>query len=210
MVAPLQDLDTVPEYMDDHMAATTFRGEDQTFLPTPYFDIVTAESVVRHLVSKDGNLYLGPQDQDDFIHKILTEGRKMFATCVYGDLPLTCVKTLFEYGLTDAKFPFREDDCPAQKNKRKFKSSFLENQKRFNPAFFELNSEHKWDGRMAKPVHLDESKSSLLGQGAFGDVYKIWIHPDQRSFSSVKSLSITCIHGINIDVRVLVRKATSQ
>ncbi|KAF3052407.1 hypothetical protein E8E11_001850 [Didymella keratinophila] len=177
-------IDDVIEYMDSHMTTVTFRGEEQTFLPRPNFDLVTSEAVIRSCVSRDGNLCLGHQEQNDFVHKICTEGRKMFATCVYGELPLTCVKTLFESGLTDAKFPFREEDCPLQKYKRRFKACFLENQKLFNSAYLDLNSEQEWDGRVAKPVGLDERRSSLLGQGAFGDVYKIWIHPDQRSFSS--------------------------
>lgn len=185
MIASFDGFDQLLEYMDAHMVTTTFRGEEQTFLPRPNFDVVTAESVIHHLVSKDGDLYLGPTEKKDLVRKICAEGRKMFATCVYGELPLTCIKALFEYGLSDAKFPFKEKDCPAQKHKRKFKSCFLENQKRFNTAFFDLNSEQKWDGHTSKPLKLDESKTSLLGQGAFGDVYQIWIHPDQRSFSSV-------------------------
>ncbi|KAF1928584.1 kinase-like protein [Didymella exigua CBS 183.55] len=106
----------------------------------------------------------------------------MFATCIYAELSLTCVKALFDHGLNDYKFPFKEEDCPAHEEKGKFKSKFLQNQKLFNPPYLRLNSTQIWNNLTAKPLQLDEGK--LLGRGAFGDVYKVWIHPDQRSFSS--------------------------
>lgn len=186
--APLLNLNEIPDFIDANMAITEFRGEKQTFLPQTIFDLVTTEKVIRHLVARDEDLYLGPQEEEDFVRRILTQGKRMFVTCIYGELSLTCVKSLFEYGLSDKRFPFKEEDCPAHMAKRKFRLAFLENQKRFNPAFFALNSEQNWDEHMTKPLKLDESKNSLLGQGAFGDVYKVWIHPAQRSFSSVGHL----------------------
>lgn len=186
MATVLDDVEQVLEYMDAHMKTTIFRGEEQIFLPTPNFNVVTAEAVIRALVLKDDDLYLG-EEEESFVRKVLAEGRKMFATCIYADLSLTCVKALFDFGLNDQKFPFKEEDCPAHKNKRKFRLNFLENQKRFNPAYLRLNSTERWNNLTAKPLQLDEGKPSLLGQGAFGDVYKVWIHPDQRSFSSVRN-----------------------
>lgn len=185
MAAPLKDFDQVPDYMDENMATTMFRGEEQKFLPKPNFDVVTAENVVRHLVSKDEELYLGLQEKEEFVKKIVLQGRKIFATCVFSDMPLTCVKALFEDGLTDAKFPFDEAACPGMKSKRKFRNSFIPNQKLFNPAYFDMDSEQDWDNRITKPIDFHECTTSLLGHGTFGNVYKIWIHRDQRSISSV-------------------------
>lgn len=185
MTGELKNAAQVLEYMEKHLAKTTFRGEDQKFLPAPEFDKITSESVIRRLVQNGDNLYLGPGEEDDFVRKTYREGRKMFATCIFGELPLSCLKALFESGLSDANFPFEERDCPGQVNKRQFRKEFLGNQKLFNPAYFQMNSEQKWDGRVTKPVDYDEGKAALLGQGAFGDVYRIHIHPSQRSFSSV-------------------------
>lgn len=185
MTVMFEDSEQVMDYMDTHMEKTVFRGEEQNFLPTPHLDLVTTEAVIRTLVSNDDDLYLG-EDEERFVRQVLAEGRKMFATCIYADLPLSCVKALFDFGLNDTKFPFKEEDCPAHKNKRKFRLNFLENQKRFNPAYLRLNSAQKWNNLTAKPLQLDEGKHSLLGQGAFGDVFKVWIHPAQRSFSSVR------------------------
>ncbi|KZM23618.1 uncharacterized protein EKO05_0007461 [Ascochyta rabiei] len=180
----LENAAEVLDYMDEHMATTEFRGETQKFLPNPNFDIVTSERVIRNLVSKDRQLYIGELENEEFVHRVRREGRKMFATCIFGEFPLTCLKALFEDGLSDAKFPFEEKDCPGQIKKRKFCGSFIGNQKLFNPAYLHTNSEQKWDGRVTKPIEYSESKSALLGQGAFGDVYEIRIHPSQRSFSS--------------------------
>ncbi|KAJ4353060.1 hypothetical protein N0V95_003713 [Ascochyta clinopodiicola] len=184
MAPRLQNTEQVLEYMDKHLASTVFRGEKQRFLPRPNFEAVTAEDVVRTLVDKDGDLHLGPAEEEEFVRKILISGRKIFATCIYAEISLACVKALFECGLSDARFPLNEDDCTAQKYQRKFKKDYLERQRLFNAAYFQLNSEQTWTGHIAKPLMLDEGGSALLGKGAFGNVYKIWIHPAQRSFTS--------------------------
>jgi hypothetical protein len=181
------------KYMNEHMEDIEFRGETQEFLPRPSFDIVTAESVIRHIVKQDGHLFLGEQEREALIKRIAKYGRKMFATCVYGGLPMTCLKALFDDGLDDGQFPFKLNDCPGQKDKQAFRVSFLKNQKLFNPAYLSMDSEQDWDIRITKPIEYNENKSSLLGQGAFGNVYRIYIHPEQRSFSSVCHLSCLII-----------------
>lgn len=188
MMAPrFQDTEQVMEYMDRYLTSTEFRGEIQKFLPRPNFDAVTAEDVIRILVKKDGDLDLEPAEKEEFVQKIVASGRKMFATCVYAEISLACVKALFECGLSDAKFPFKKSDCTAQKYKRKFQKDYLEKQRLFNVAYLHLNSEQAWTGQTAKPLTWDEGGSALLGKGAFGNVFKIWIHPAQRSFSSVST-----------------------
>jgi hypothetical protein len=98
----------------------------------------------------------------------------MFATCVFSEMSLTCVQALFDDGLTDARFPFKEEECPGLRSKRRFRTAFLINQSRFNSTYFTTDSEHQWDNRVAKPIDFDER--SLLGSGAFGNVYEIWIN----------------------------------
>lgn len=209
MCAKLENVNQVVEYMDEHMTETEFRGETQRFLPTPNFEKVTSEIVIRELVSKDEELYLGQQERNDFVQRIHNEGRKMFATCIFGDLPLTCLKALFDDGLSDSRFPFKAEDCPGQKNKRKFRTNFIDNQRLFNPAFFKMNCEQKWDGRVTKPIENDESASALLGQGAFGNVYQIRIHPGQRSFSSVSYAPLLMRAPLTVSARVRARTALS-
>lgn len=177
------NLEDVLDYMDKHMATTKFRNAKQTFLPKANFNAVTTEDVIRLLVSRDKELHLSQQAQDEFVKRVVREGRKMFATCIFSEMSLTCVQALFEDGLSDDKFPFEESDCPGLVHKRTFRNSFLVHQSRFNTVYFDLNSEHEWDDLITKPIDFDESL--LLGEGAFGHVYEIHIHGGQRSFSSV-------------------------
>ncbi|KAF3034086.1 hypothetical protein E8E12_005727 [Didymella heteroderae] len=184
MLPTFDNVAQVRAYMNDHLKDTEFRGETQEFLPTPDFNIVTSEGVIRTVISKDEKLFLGHKDRAALILKISQEGRKMFATCVYGSLPMTCLKALFDDGLSDCRFPFKIGDAPGQKDNQKFIAAFIKNQKIFNVAFFARSSEQILDGGIRKPIDYDESEDAMLGKGAFGEVYKIGIHPGQRSFTS--------------------------
>ena len=64
---------------------------------------------------------------------------------------------------------------------------------------------------MPKPIDYDENEDALLGKGAFGEVFKIGIHPDQRSFSSV-SLPLKSFNGNRADAvnRGPIRMTNSQ
>lgn len=179
----LESVTDVQSYMDQHMKETKFEGQTQKFLPRPYFEVVTAENVIKNLVSKDKDLHLSQPAQDAFVGRILHEGQKMFATCIYSDMSLTCVQALFEDGCNDLGFPFKKEDCPGLKDKRPFCNNFLANQLWFNVAYFGENPNQNWDDRMMKPINFKES--SLLGQGAFGDVHEVEIPPEQRSFRNV-------------------------
>lgn len=186
MLPTFENVLQVRAYANDHIAQTEFRGEEQEFLPTPDFNIITAESAIRAVVWNDEKLFLGQQEREALVSKIMQEGRKMFATCVYSSLPMTCLKALFDDGLSDRKFPFKIGDAPGQKDNQKFRAAFIKNQKLFNVAFFERSSEQSLDGGIRKPIDYDESEDAMLGRGAFGEVYKIGIHPSQRSFTSVR------------------------
>jgi hypothetical protein len=186
MSTTLTDAGQVCNYINTKLVEMDFRGEPQSFLPAPDFDVITAEDVVRAVIWKDQESYLGEQERENLVRRILKEGRKMFATCVYGGLPMTCLEGLFQDGLSDGKFPFKIENCPGQKNNQRFRSSFINNQKTFNVAFFRLSVEQTLDRNISKPISYDESDEALLGEGAFGQVYEISIHPSQRSFSSVR------------------------
>lgn len=200
----------VVEFMERNMAITMFRGEEQIFLPKPSFDIVTSEIVVRNLVSTDEGLVFEHQEREDFIQKVVLHGSKMFATCIFSEMSLACVKNLFDSGLTDEQFPFKISDClaftkagspPDFISRRKTRSTFVPNQKLFNTAFFSLDSELFLDDRVAKPIDFDESMKYLLGSGSSGLVYKIHIHPSQHSLPVVGSYEVSKGSISNVRVR---------
>jgi serine/threonine protein kinase len=178
----LDNLDDVLDYMDKHMASTIFREQKQIFLLQAALDAITTETVIRNLVSQDNELDLEQHAQEEFVQEVFAKGRKMFATCIFSAMSLTCVQALFDDGLTDTRFPFEEDECPGLKSNRKFRTTFLVNQSRFHTAYFKPDSEHQWDNRITKPIDFNEGL--VLGAGTFGFVYEIWIHPGQRSFKS--------------------------
>lgn len=121
---------------------------------------------------------------DEFVDRIFKNGKRLFATCIQGSLPMTCLKLLLENGVTDSNMPLSEEDFPGKKLKRHFVGSFLPNQTLFNVAFFELDEVQDLTG-LTKPIVYDENR--LIGKGAFGAVYTIQILNEHRSFTSVCS-----------------------
>lgn len=166
------------------MVTLSFKGQAQVFLPKSAFDTVTNKDVISRLISKDEDLYLNPQEEAELVTRVHQEGRKLFATCVYCDLPMTCLKALLDNGHTDAKVPLTLDDCPRERHKRKFVTGFLVHQKRFNTPYFAHESSQSLDDRVI-PIWLDESRSNMRGKGAFGEVYPARIHRDHHSLSCV-------------------------
>lgn len=171
--------------MDENMQHVTFRGVSQKFLPKFHLDSITTRNVMRIVITEAKGYYLGQQKQEELIETLYRKGRKMFATYVYSTLSLTCLVALIEDGLTDDKFPFKAQDCPGQFPKREFRNNFLRNQNYFHTAYFDSNSEQNLDGGITIPIEHDEGQDALLGEGAFGQVFRIEIHKYQRSFSSV-------------------------
>lgn len=175
-----KNVDDVVDFMDAHMTTTVFRGEEQTFLPRPAFDRVTTKGMIRRLISQDSDLYLSSMNQDEFAAQILNNCRKMFAACIFSEIPLVAIKALMEDGLSDTKFPFSEHECPALKSKRKFRKVFLPNQSRFHTAFFDLGSVQELDPAIRLPIDFDEKR--VLGRGSSGPVYSVRIHGAHHSF----------------------------
>lgn len=188
--ARLQTAKQVADYMDENMAEMMFRGEEQRFLPKPFFDIVTSERVVRRLILADDGLNLREREAKGFAEQVLRDGLKIYATCVFSETSLSCVRDLLAIGLTDKKFPFTEKDCPKQYQSRSFRNGFIRDQKLFNPAFIVPNSELDWDKCIAKPINFLEDEKFLLGSGTFGNVYEIKLHSSQHSLSSVSYNSV--------------------
>ena len=175
----------VLDYMDENMQKVKFRGVLQKFLPRSHLDFVTTRDVMRIVIKEAKGFYLSQQKQEELIETLYQKGRKMFATYVLSALPSTCLVALIEDGLSDERFPFKAEDCPGQSPKREFKNSFLANQIYFHTAYFDNSSEQTLDGGITIPIEHDEGDHALLGEGAFGQVFEIGIHKDQRSFSSV-------------------------
>jgi hypothetical protein len=176
------DIDDVFTYIQSNIAQTIFRGEQQRFLKKTAFDEITSKQTIRLVAEKDEALFMNEEQLDQFVNQVARDGRRMFATCVQGSLPMTCLQLLLGSGLTDANMPLTKEDYPGKQLKRNFVSSFIPNQALFNTAYFHLDAFQDLTG-LTKPIDYD--KSNLIGKGAFGAVYNIQIHAEYRSFVSV-------------------------
>lgn len=173
------------DYMFNHMRNDMdFGSIDQDFLPRTAFEAATSRDVIRKIVAQDEELFMTTKDQEDFVRNVYQHGRKLFAICVYSELPMTCLKTLLDDKITDAMIPITGDQCRSIKHKKKIVTTFLPNQKRFHSAYFAMDDMQSLTKGMSIPIDYSTSKSKL-GKGSFGDVWKVQIHPDHCGFSSV-------------------------
>jgi len=186
MSASFRDTEDVFAYMQLNLVQATFRGEPQRFLKKSAFDIITTKQNIRLVIDEEESLYLNEEELDTLVDQVARKGKRLFATCVQGSIPMTCLKLLLEKGLTDADMPLAKDHCPGTSPKRNFVSSFIPNQALFNTAYFELDGYQDLKG-LTKPIEHDENK--LIGRGAFGSVYEVHVHPGYSSFADVSILA---------------------
>lgn len=177
--------DSLWNFIERHTKKFNFRAHEQRFLPKRAFETITQENVIKQIIFQDRSL--SPQEKDDFVTEVHQKGPKLFVTCIYCELPMSCLKHLLDDGLSDRDFPLTDDQCPgwSPRHQRLFTNCFLINQKRFNAPFFELDSFQKLDDSYPMPIDFDEDGSNLLGKGAFGEVWKVRIHKDHHSFDGV-------------------------
>lgn len=183
----LGDSDALWQFMDSRMVKCTFKAQAQDFLPAKALMEATRREVIKNIVLKDENLRLSPSETSEFIDRICHEGCKLFLSCVYCSMPMSCLRNLMNMGFTDSNLPRTVDDCPSTENKRLFKTGFLVNLKRFYAPVFNMNSYQILDDTSPMPIDLEEELGNLLGRGAFGEVWNINIHADHFSFSVVSS-----------------------
>ncbi|KAH6639406.1 kinase-like domain-containing protein [Boeremia exigua] len=182
MRVQFEDTEDVFKYIQENVVQTVFRGEPQRFLRKAALDEVTSKETILLVTSDDEDVFLDEDGLERFADQVVKFGRQMFATCVQGSLPMTCLQLLLENGLTDTDMPLTEDNFPgSKKTKRRFVGSFIPNQALFSTAYFHLDSFQDLTG-LTKPIDHDES--TLIGKGAFGAVYTVQIHEEHRAFAS--------------------------
>lgn len=180
--------DAVEQFIIDSMVKTyTYRGEQQKFLPRGALEQITTREVINLVAIKDKNLYLNEEDLERFIDQVHQRAPKLFATCVFAELPMSYLKGLLDHNISDANFPLTETHCTMQNLARKFER-VIDTQKKFFVPYLRMNSTQVLDN-ITKPIHF-ENEECLIGRGAFGNVYEVAIHKDHRSFSCVS----TCLY----------------
>ncbi|KAF1960380.1 kinase-like protein [Byssothecium circinans] len=188
MLAPLNNKFDVYDHMEDHMVNYKFRNLPQEFLPEPQLKLVTGKATIKRIIMQDDSVLLNDHELTAFVDQVHSSARRLFAICVYCDSPMAFLKAMLDNGLKDTSLPLgNRDDFGSLKQQRSLIQNFIAQQRRFNTAFFSENSMEKLDDRMSNcfsiPIDHEESAANWKGKGAFGEVWKVRIHPDQRSFS---------------------------
>jgi hypothetical protein len=192
MATSLNDKNSVRAFIKKNLVSYKFRSQPQRFLSNSALDTVTDREVIRQIVAQDKKMILNNQDQERLVDRIHDDGRKLFIiTCVSCDKSVKYVKVMLENGLTDKNLPLGENDFGSLSEKGSFVENFMGAQKRFNTVRFHENDFIKLDDDLSDyfsvPIHFEDIPANFKGKGAFGEVYKVKIHPDQRSFSCVSS-----------------------
>jgi hypothetical protein len=125
------------------------------------------------------------QNTARLVGQIQSEGRKLFAACLYSGLPFDFLGALFSKGLRDLDLPLKSKDCPDNRYRQMFENSFLQNQYLFDVPFFEEFSFKDLKPGAPIPINFREALQYRRGSGTFGTVYEITIDEDQFSFSYV-------------------------
>lgn len=189
MAPALDNKKEVRAFIKEHTVTYKFRGTPQRFLPISALDAVTQREVIRHVLEQDEKITLSDREHDELIERIYDKGRKLFATCVMCG-KMKYLKAMLDNGLTDADLPLNETKFGVLAKKGEFVDNFMENQKRFNTIFFPKDDIQNLDDdnsdRFTIPIHFEEKDGNRKGRGAFGEVWMIKIHPDQRSFPCVR------------------------
>ncbi|KAL6707156.1 hypothetical protein ACN47E_004703 [Coniothyrium glycines] len=185
-----EDIDAIRDFVEERTETMHFRGEEQNFLPKVDFETITTLAVIRLAVFDDSKLAMvkNEESREKFAKVVHEKARVLFTMCVVGlqsSFPMLVLNGLMNEGLTDASLPLNRNSLASCTNKeltKEFKQIY-DKQKLFRTAYFALNSYQNLDG-VTKPVKLEEGLSNILGKGAFGEVFRIEIHPQHRQFAS--------------------------
>ncbi|KAF2692085.1 kinase-like protein [Lentithecium fluviatile CBS 122367] len=183
----LDNANSVLDFIDKHTVDDyQFRDRAQSFLPKSALDMVTQREVIQHILAQDENVILSNDEHDALVERIYTKARKLFAICVMCG-KAEYLKAMLDNGLTDNDLPLGKSKFGSLTRKGGFPNCFIAMQSYIETIFFIKDEFKKLDdgnsGGFSIPIHFDESKENMKGKGAFGEVWIIKIHPDQRSFS---------------------------
>jgi hypothetical protein len=198
MAVSLKDTKQVFTFIKKHLKKVKFRGETQEYLPGAALRRATTKDIIRDVMSRESVPFSSDLERDIFIDKVHQKAPRIFAICIFGRLPMSDLKSLVDNDLTDIKLPLQMRDCPGNCDADEFERGFIDYQKKFHPVFFGLTSYQSLEDDCPKPIELCENPSNLIGKGAFGEVWRVWIDQNNRGFSSVSILCTIVLHYLNI------------
>lgn len=191
-----KDREILRDFIDKQMAIVMFDGAEQRFLPKAAFERATTRAVIKQTIDTEGvwlrggTLLTRSKDFDIAVH-IHTSCRKIFATWLSSGQPTTLLTALINSGISDAQFPLVTEDCPLLLRPSLRGQHFINRQRFFNPAYFELGSFQVLDSSWTIPIYLNSPVP--IWKGYWSEIYDVQIHPEQHSFLPVGFLITSII-----------------
>lgn len=169
------------------LLSSTFPPKEsaQWFMPATYTQMLSQKFMIDRFI-KD----------DDLANKVFRDARKLFVITAYmvdtqGEIE-PVLKTVIEDGINDNKLPISHTEIREISLRifsempnfhQKFVKQFCQTQNRFClPHFEELRHKNYSKTEWGMPLYVLES----IGNGAFGRVYKVKIHPDHDGVGKVR------------------------
>jgi len=187
-----------------------YNWQKRMFIPRGDLDAIFTRSTVAALVDEDVTLHfpgpvslnnVRPLERDRFVDDVTASACRLLAICVYVDLPLLCLQKLIMNDIKDIHLPLDDSHCPDERYRVKWHwwtlvqggfitHTFYKDTQR--PLYQEVHPQ------IVVPIMFDE-REDLIGEGGFGQVFKVAIHPDHHAFSDDKArtfaLKIFFEHG---------------
>ncbi|ERF72822.1 hypothetical protein EPUS_04257 [Endocarpon pusillum Z07020] len=175
-----------------------FIGE--SYIPSNVLTEIMSETTTEHLINEDDSLkdvesrryqQNGQFDKRGFVRDVKTKASILLALFVYNKLPLKYLLRLMESDITNVHLgtlPLQRDHCPEGADSVDF-GNLVDHQWRFCAHKFpkpETASAHSYDlhRHTILPIqYCNEGKK--IGNGAYGEVYKIRIETDHHEFRTV-------------------------
>ena len=168
----------------------------QEYIPRKDLDEIFSDDTIRELIYSDTSLQElasaspsggEPLDRDQFIKDISLAASRLLAICIYVDLPLACLYHLMANGFTNVDLPLTNVHCPNDMYRKKF-GDFMKWQGGFIAHMFNDDKgrpvHQKLADEVVVPITFDE-EADRLGEGGFGEVFRVRIDPDHHLFSTV-------------------------
>lgn len=159
------------------------------FLPRKDLDQIFSESTIKELIHEDKSLNgLTPSGKQNLLDNIIADASRLLGVCICVDMPLACLYHMMDAGFKDTSLPLTDPRCAKEEYINKFEDLQL-----WQGSFIahEFHDDHgmpkhrQLKDEVVVPLFFDKD-NDRIGEGGFGEVYKVKIDADHHSFSSEK------------------------
>jgi hypothetical protein len=194
----------------DEKMRTNWNGDH--YIPRIDLDQILQDDTIARLICCDKSIAAFienssdstyPFDMEGFVNMVSDLGTKLLAICIYVELPLICLKSMLDNGKYDVSLPFGAHDVELPKEYSATYRRFMMCQGSFIAHHFERRKgatdgpHHNEESenalpylevkrKVVMPIHFDKERDHV-GNGSYGDVYRVTVDPDHHYFDPVSS-----------------------